>query len=114
MTVLSRYTPNPPNIDGTISAGEWTNHKIPITLNGYNNPQNTIKGELYVMHDQNNLYIAVVIPDDNQDADYLLLDFDQGNDHLATDGDEDAIGFDLNRFYPRFPAGYTDLLWAAG
>jgi PKD repeat protein len=111
-TLVSRYTPNPPTIDGTISAGEWTTHKIPITLNGYNNPQNTITGELYVMHDQNNIYIAVVIPDDNQDADYLLLDFDQGNDHVATN--EDAIGFDLNSLYPRFPAGYADLHWEAG
>ena len=109
-TLASGYTTNPPTIDGTISAGEWTK-KIPITLNGYNNPQNTTKGELYVMHDQNNIYIAVIIPDANQDADYLLLDFDQGNDHFATDGDEDAIGFNLNSLYPRFSAGYTDLHW---
>jgi PKD repeat protein len=113
MTVVSRYTTNPPNIDGIIRAGEWTN-MMPITLNGYINPQNTLTGELYVMNDNNDIYIAVVIPDDNPDADYLLLDFDLGNDHVATNGDEDAIGFDLNRFYPRFPVGYTDLHWAAG
>jgi len=104
-TLVSSYTTNPPTIDGTISAGEWTN-MIPITLNGYNNPQNTIKGELYVMNDNNNIYIAVVIPDDNQDADYLLLDFDQGNDHIATDGDEDAIGFDSRKH----PSGANQLL----
>ena len=109
-TLASSYTTDPPKIDGIISAGEWTN-EIPITLNGYKNPQSTIKGELYVMNGLNNIYIAVVIPDDNRDADYLLLDFDQGNDHVATDGDEDAIGFDLNSLYPRFPAGYTDLHW---
>ncbi len=109
--LVSNYTTKPPKMDGIISPGEWTN-KIPITLNGYNHPEISRKGELYVMNDENNIYIAVVIQDTNEsDADYLLLDFDQGNDHVATDGGEDAIGFNLSRLYTHFPPGYVDMRW---
>ena len=101
--LVSNYTTKPPKIDGIIHPGEWTN-KIPITLNGYIEPRSTKEGELYVMNDDNNLYIAVVIPDKTElDLDYLLLDFDQGNDHIATDGDEDAMQL--------LGLGYVDLHW---
>jgi hypothetical protein len=91
VVLVSDYTTKPPEIDGIIRPGEWTN-KMSITLNGYEDPKSRKEGELYVMNDDDNIYIAVVIPDaDETKYDYLLLDLDQGNDHIATDGDEDAI-----------------------
>ncbi|MEA1905523.1 MAG: VCBS repeat-containing protein, partial [Euryarchaeota archaeon] len=91
VVLVSDYTTKPPEIDGIIRPGEWTN-KMSITLNGYEDPKSRKEGELYVMNDDDNIYIAVVIPDANDaDLDNLLLDFDQGNDHIATDGEEDAI-----------------------
>jgi hypothetical protein len=63
------------------------------------------------MNDNSNLYIAVVIPDITQDTDYLMLDFDQGNDHIADVGNEDAAGFNVGSFYPTLPTGYADFYW---
>jgi hypothetical protein len=108
--INSSYTTDMPIIDGIISSEEWTN-KIPIILNGYSHPENTLNGELYVMNDANTMYIAVVIPDNTPDADYLLLDFDQGNDNEAIEGREDALGFNLCSLYDWFPSNYTDLHW---
>ena len=107
LKINSSYTETPPTIDGVISEGEWAN-PIPITLNGYNTPENTKEGLLYIMNDNNNLYVAVVIPDVAQEAgDYLMLDFDQGNDHNATNGDEDACGFNVSQLI----TGYVDCYW---
>jgi hypothetical protein len=105
-TLASNSTTIPPTIDGNISAGEWIT-MIPITLNGFFDPTNTLEGELYVMHDANNIYIAVVIPDAGFDEDYIVIEFDQGNDNEATDGDEDAFGFD----FWDLPPAYADLHW---
>ena len=110
--LVSTYTTTPPEIDGVISPDEWTNaNAISITLNGFNNPSNTKNGTLYLMNDNSNLYVAVVIPDITQDTDYLMLDFDQGNDHIADAGDEDACGFNVGNLYPYLPTGYADFHW---
>jgi hypothetical protein len=108
--ISSSYTSSAPLIDGVIGDGEWAN-KMPITLNGFNNPSSTKNGALYVMNDNSTLYIAVVIPDATKDADYLMLDFDQGNDHVATDGGEDATGFNVGDVYPGMPTSYADYHW---
>ena len=107
LKIHSSYTETPPKIDGAISEGEWAN-PIPITLNGFYTPENTKGGLLYIMNDNNNLYVAVVIPDEAQEADdYLMLDFDQGNDHVARNGKEDACGFNV----PWLITGYVDCYW---
>jgi hypothetical protein len=108
--LVSNYTTNPPEIDGVVLPGEWTN-EIPITLNGYIHLELTKEGVLYLMNDENNIYLAVLIPDADQDADYLFLGYDQGNEHIATDGGEDAMGFNLCCLYKHFSLGYVYLHW---
>ncbi|MCK5431704.1 MAG: right-handed parallel beta-helix repeat-containing protein, partial [Gammaproteobacteria bacterium] len=98
-----------PTIDGVINSGEWLN-KTSITLNGYYQPSNLKYGDLYVMNDDNNIYVAVVIPDTNEDSDYLMLDFDNGDDHIASTGREDAVGFNVAQLYGG-TAGYLDYYW---
>ena len=107
VVLVSDYTTNPPDIDGVIRPEEWTN-KMPITLNGYEDPKSRKEGELYVMNDDDNIYIAVVIPDgDATEYDYLLLGFDNENDHISTDGDEDAIHYvTIDQ-----TASYIDMYW---
>jgi hypothetical protein len=110
ITITSNYTSSPPTIDGIINADEWIT-MIPITLNGFENTTNTLEGELSVIHDTNNIYIAVEIPDADFDwEDYILIAFDQGNDNVATDGGEDAFTI----YFSSLPPGmYIDLHWNA-
>lgn len=110
-TFSSAYTTIPPTIDGTLDEEEW-NNKMLISLNGYYNPDDTKIGELYIMNDENNIYVAVVIPDSYQESDYIMLDFDKNNDHSATEGEEDAFGFNVGNQYGSLPKDYGDFYWA--
>ena len=107
--LTSLYTTSSPAIDGVFNVGEWSNRKG-INLNGYDNPFSTKSGDLYIMNNANTLYVAVVIPDTVQDVDYLMLDFDNGNDHIASFGREDAVGFNVANLYGG-STGYLDYYW---
>lgn len=102
----STYTDSPPTIDGFLNPDEWING-INITLNGFNNPNHRKNGMLYLMNDNLTLYIALVIPDSTLDSstDYAMCDFDQGNNHYAATGGEDALG------YNALASGYSDAYW---
>ncbi|MBU3929791.1 hypothetical protein KJ577_03765 [bacterium] len=85
-----QYALTPPTIDGIISAGEWSNSQA-ITLNGFTTPSSTKGGTMYIMNDDDNMYVCIVIPDATEEnADYIMLDFDNNHDHTATSGGEDA------------------------
>lgn len=90
----SSYTTSPPTIDGSLGAGEWSNG-MNITLNGFTTSANTIRGELYIMNNNTHLFMAAVIDDSAQQVgtDYAVFMFDNGHDHTATLGGEDAAEF---------------------
>ncbi len=106
LLINSSYTTSPPTIDGVLSAGEW-NNGMNITLNGFFTTGQTKNGELYVLNDAFNLYIAMVIPDATLDTtqDYGMCDFDKEHDHNATTGGEDALD------YNALAIGYSDAYW---
>jgi len=89
-----------PTIDGTISAGEWSAaNSTSITMNGFTSPGLTTTATWYFMNDHDNLFIAVVF---TVATDFLVLDFDDGHDHEATNGGEDYVLLD---------AAYYDKYW---
>lgn len=107
----SVYTTSPPTIDGSLGVGEWSNG-INITLNGYTTPGNTVAGTLYIMNNGTHLFIALVIYDSTYDVhifsgnlDWVMINFDQGHDHTATFGGEDAVDFSY------YATGYSDNFW---
>jgi len=88
---LSGYTSIQPTIDGIIENKEWENaSKVTfgpiITLNG-----KTINGIVYMMNDDKNLYIAVLINGDNDfdSTDGFEVFFNNnGNERSFEDGDD--------------------------
>jgi len=109
VVINSTYTSSPPTIDGVLSPGEWGN-SLEITLNGYNNPGQTLDGQLYVLNCESTIYVAVVIQDSSATtSDWAMVDFDQGNDHTATLGGEDAMDY----YYGAYSDYYWDGQWWA-
>jgi nitrous oxidase accessory protein len=101
--ITSIFTKNQPTIDGAIEEDEWKN-KIEIKLNGFEtddhyneakSEKSTKTADLYVMNDDENIYIAVMIEDTSKgDEDSLYFGFDQDDDFVHTDGDEDRAYLD--------------------
>ena len=90
-----------PTIDGTLSAGEWSAaNSTSITLNGFSTPGNTITATWYFMNDGTSLYIALQF---TVATTFLVLDIDDQEDHVGTDGGED---------YMRIDASYADRYWS--
>jgi len=99
----STYTTSAPTIDGVLSGGEWGSG-LSITLNGFHSSELTMDGQLYVMNDDTNIYVAIVLADPVQcPYDSMMLDFDQGHDHTATTGGEDAMDY--------YNGAYADYYW---
>ena len=93
--VLSAWATTTPTIDGTIAPGEWDDADfMTFTMDGHN-------GTIYVKNDATNLYIAVVITDDDDSDDALRISFNDDHDNNAPENGEDAIKFDqiTNDFY---------------
>jgi len=122
--VYSAWTTNIPTIDGTMSPGEWTDAAVrDFTLDmrdrtwglSYEN----LSARFYVKNDENNIYAAVQIFDEDYDAANfiagwdrfgLLFDDDHSGDPLV-DGDN-GEGFDTYAGPP--PAAWyenNDLYW---
>jgi hypothetical protein len=106
--VYSSWTTNPPTIDGVISGGEWTDAAVrDFTLDmrdrtwgfSYEN----LSARFYVKNDENNIYAAVQIFNEDYDAnsafgdkyDGLGLLFEDNHDHVLVDGDN-GEGCELN------------------
>ncbi len=88
-TLTDRYTvAAAPVIDGILSAGEWDRaSQTPFTVNV---PGGTAQGTLFVMNDNQNLYLAVRFARDVVDETNLLgFEFDNNNNASGPeDGDE--------------------------
>jgi len=63
----------PPIIDGVLSPGEWADADSETFTMG------VAAATIYVMNDQNNLYVAVKIQDDDTGNDELTIQFDNDN-----------------------------------
>jgi hypothetical protein len=92
-TILSAWTNTPPDIYGMITPGEWSTASITnITYPGL-----TGVVTLYVMNDNNYLYVAV----------------DDGRDNSLEDSDQLALSFDedLNREFPSSAPSGEGIIW---
>jgi hypothetical protein len=101
--ITSRYTDSPPTIDGSFTAGEWSNLQIVMM-----EPDFPIDAFAYFMNDDSYLYVLVdAIEDttqDSMDECLLVFDFDslikvsvKGTSTSATKSSENfdaAIGFE--------------------
>jgi hypothetical protein len=67
------WASTPPIIDGVFSPGEWNNADSETFTLG------SASAIIYVMNDENNLYIAVKIQDDDVEVDDLAIQFDNDN-----------------------------------
>jgi len=81
---LSAWCSAAPTIDGTVGAAEWQNAAhVPIAI-GW-----TFVGDLWIMNDAENLYIAVKIADVSlTSGDALVIVFDNNNDGIHAAGDD--------------------------
>jgi len=91
---LSAWCSAAPTIDGTVGAAEWQNAAhAPIAI-GW-----TFVGDLWIMNDAENLYVAVKIADSSlTSADHLVVVFDNNNDGIRATGD-DNIQVDGNSVF---------------
>jgi len=73
--VNSEWTYTPPTINGIYDTDEWDHAYVEtISLDGY------IPATLYVMNDQNNLYLALEVQDDDTyNTDEIIFYFDNNN-----------------------------------
>jgi len=89
-------------IDGVVEAAEWASAShSPISI-GW-----TYTGEMWMMNDANNLYVAVKIADSSLTAsDMLWMSFDNNNDGSFVAGDDLLAVYGNSHFY--------DAFWAPG
>ena len=100
--INSGWTDTHPTIDGVMGLGEW-DAAMPgtaFTINGR-------PATFYVMNDNHNLYVAIVINDDDTASDYCEVTFDEDNDGLLADGD-DAFGCGAGGW-----SGFKDKHWVS-
>lgn len=105
--VYSKWTTNPPTIDGVISIGEWTDAAT-RSFSLYINSTKTLSAKLYVKNDGTNIYAAVEVYNEDYDDldagglfDGLFLFFDDNhNGNLETgENGEGATTWFLDPFY---------------
>ena len=93
-TIYSRYTDNTPTLDGEIGDTEWEEAAYrSFTLPGYYlkdlSRAGSLEFEAYVMSDEENLYIAVVVTGDEYDWDDLIMvTFDHSHDGNHEEGED--------------------------
>lgn len=97
---LTAFASAVPTIDGVLKPNEWAS----AATEQFTMAQ-SYKGTLYVMNDQENLYIAVQISDSTNDnyKDYISIFFDNKNAGVHSEGD-DGIQLQL--------ATFLDLFWS--
>jgi len=113
---LQGWAPTPPAIDGDIGTSEWQtagSSSFSLTIGG-----NPYAGTLYAMNDATNLYIGIVIADDDFNTgapvDAVALYFDNGNDGTFGPGDDSLVlyagagGF-VDRFLQAIPTAQKDI-----
>jgi len=107
---LSAWCLTAPTIDGTVGAAEWQNAAHTTFVIGW-----TFVGDLWVMNDAENLYLAVKIADSSLTAtDYLWITFDNNNDGIFAAGD-DLLGLAgtsefFDAYYTGAPPARSDTL----
>jgi len=107
---LSAWCSAAPTIDGTVGAAEWQNAAhAPIAI-GW-----TFVGDLWIMNDAENLYIAVKIADSSLTAlDRVYIAFDNNNDGTRAVGD-DILGLQGDSYFmDLFYSGITKFDTAEG
>jgi hypothetical protein len=99
VTVNSRWTYTIPTIDATIASGEWADAEVvdftfDMRFRGIDISQDNLSARFYVKNDENNIYAAVEIFDEDYDArdsgdfyDGFALLFEDNHDHVLVDGD---------------------------
>lgn len=99
VTVNSPWAYTTPTIDGTIASGEWTDANdvdftFDMRLRGVDISLENLTARFYVKNDENNLYAAVQIFNEDYDArdagdfyDGFALLFEDNHDHVLVDGD---------------------------
>jgi len=88
---LSAWTSAPPTINGVIDATEWAGAATTsFSLLDFSGGTTSYTGNLYVMNDANNLYLAIKVADASLSAsDTIGFAFDNNNDHSSiAEGDE--------------------------
>ena len=85
-TIYSKYTENPPTLNGGISAAEWEDANV------YMDVGNEDKFDVFLMHDDNYFYIGIRADNPTQsDTDRLCIFFDEGDDGGYGSGSSDEI-----------------------
>jgi hypothetical protein len=85
-TIYSKYTSNPPTLNGVISSTEWEDANV------YLNVGDEDKFDLFFMHDDNYMYIAIRVTDASQsDSDRVAVFFDEGDDGGYGSGSRDEV-----------------------
>ena len=99
---MTAWTDTAPTIDGTMEGTEWTGASHADFAIGW-----TYGGEIWVMNDASNLYVAVKIADSSLTAsDMLWISFDNNNDGSFVAGDDMLAVYGNSHFY--------DAFWAPG
>ncbi len=83
---LEAFTSTPPIIDGIMSPGEWDSACAMV----FNSTSTSRTHVLYVMNDQDNLYLAVRRYDETpgESGDWVTFTFDNDHEGLIEDGDD--------------------------
>jgi len=91
---LSAWCSAAPTIDGAVGATEWENAAhAPIAI-GW-----TFVGDIWIMNDAENLYLAIKIADSSLTAmDRVYIAFDNNNDGVRADGD-DILGLQGDSYF---------------
>jgi hypothetical protein len=99
---MTIWTDTAPTIDGMVGGSEWAGaYQAPFSI-GW-----TYTGEVWVMNDASNLYMAVKIADSSLTAsDMLWISFDNNNDGNFVAGDDLLSVYGNSHFY--------DAFWAPG
>ena len=85
-TIYSKYTENPPTLNGVISATEWEDANV------YMDVGDEQRFDVYLMHDEDYFYIAVRANDATQsNSDNIALFFDEGDDGGFGSGSSDEV-----------------------
>jgi hypothetical protein len=99
---MTAWTDTAPTVDGSMGGTEWTGASHADFALGW-----TYSGEIWVMNDASNLYVAVKIADSSLTAsDMLWISFDNNNDGSFVAGDDMLAVYGDSHFY--------DAFWAPG
>ena len=85
-TIYSKYTASEPDLDGTIHASEWVDAMC------YEDVGDDEKSTIYLMHDDEYIYIGLKIKDSTHNVDdWISIVFDEGDDGGHGSGSGDGV-----------------------